>query len=61
VSNVNEVRALQRMRNRTTVVLLALFVLIIFALSFSHALKEQAQPKKTTFVQETAMETLFLG
>ena len=49
------------MRNRITVILLILFVAIVFALSFSHVLKEQPPVKKTTFVEEPAVETSTLG
>ncbi|MBX9457391.1 MAG: hypothetical protein KL863_16015 [Rhizobium sp.] len=59
--NVSEVRERQRMRNRVTVILLILFVAIIFALSFSHVLKEQPPVKKKTFVEEPAVETSALG
>ncbi|MGV3548966.1 hypothetical protein [Rhizobium sp.] len=48
----SEVRERQKMRNRVTVILLVLFVTIVFALSFSHVVKEQPPPKKTTLVNE---------
>ncbi|WP_137157482.1 hypothetical protein [Rhizobium sp. FKL33] len=54
----NEVRERQQMRNRVTVILLVLFVAIVFALSFSHVLKEQPPAKKTTLVEEPAIEAL---
>lgn len=50
-----DIRDRQSMRNRTTVILLVLFVAIVFALSFSHILKEQPPEKKTTFVREPHM------
>lgn len=53
----NEVRERQRMRNRITVVLLVLFVAIIFALSFSHIVKEQPPEKKETLVREPHVTT----
>jgi len=49
------------MRNRITVILLILFVAIVFAVSFSHVLKEQPPLKKATFVEEPAIETSALG
>lgn len=57
----NEVRKRQTMRNRITVILLVLFVAIVFALSFSHALKEQPAMKKTTLVEEPAAEMLVIA
>lgn len=57
----NEVRDRQRTRNRITVVLLVLFVAIVFAVSFSHVLKEQPPMKKTTFVEEPIVETSQTG
>lgn len=53
----SEVRDRQRMRNRVTVILLVVFVAIVFALSFSHVLKEQPPAKKTTLVDEPHADT----
>lgn len=57
----NELRQRQRVRNRITVILLVVFVAIIFAISFSHVLKEQPPMKKTTLVQEPTVEASQLG
>lgn len=57
----NEHRERQKTRNRITVILLLLFVAIIFAVSFSHVIKEQPPIKKTTLVQEPAVETSTLA
>jgi preprotein translocase subunit SecG len=54
----SEVRERQAMRNRVTVILLVMFVAIVFALSFSHVLQEQPPAKKTTLVEEPAVEIL---
>lgn len=54
----NEVRERQTMRNRVTVILLVMFVAIVFAISFSHVLKEQPPAKKKTLVEEPTVEIL---
>lgn len=57
----NEVRERQAIRNRVTVILLVVFVAIVFAISFSHVLKEQPPAKKTTLVEEPAAEMLMIA
>lgn len=49
------------MRNRITIILLLLFVAVVFALSFSHVLKEQPPVKKTTLVREPHIVTWLQG